>query len=115
MKQYPRLTVAEHVALGNALMKLADARMIWTTPNDLAVVRIADDHGRPRPSNRHQFWCDVAQGEKGETAVVVMFSNFHKLVVRDGFEPQIVHRAFLKIDEYRRVIASDCEGAEVEP
>jgi hypothetical protein len=33
------------------------------------------------------------------------------MVVRDGIDPQELHRAFLETDEYRDHIAPDMEGA----
>lgn len=44
--------------------------------------------------------------------VMLMFITFHTLVVRDGIDPQILHREFLKIGEYRRRIAVDLDGAK---
>lgn len=41
-----------------------------------------------------------------------LFIDFHTLVVRDGISPADAHREFLKIDEYRRLIAPDIVGAE---
>ena len=46
--------------------------------------------------------------------VAQIFIDFHTLVVRDGVDVQAVHRAFLKIDEFRRSIAPDIKGAELE-
>ena len=43
--------------------------------------------------------------------VLMMFLDFHTLVVRDGIDPQAAHREFLKIDEYRRRISPDIPGA----
>ena len=42
----------------------------------------------------------------------LLFIDFHTLTVRDGINPADAHREFLKIDEYRRLIAPDIEGAE---
>jgi hypothetical protein len=33
-----------------------------------------------------------------------MFVAFHAMVVRDGIDPQVVHTAFLEIDEYRAIV-----------
>lgn len=44
--------------------------------------------------------------------VSMMFADFHAAVVRDGVDPQDVHKAFLAIDEYRKVISPDIKGAE---
>jgi len=44
--------------------------------------------------------------------ITQMFLAFHSMVVRDSIDPQVAHIAFLDIDEYRRAISSDIEGAE---
>jgi hypothetical protein len=44
--------------------------------------------------------------------VALMLTDFHQIVVRDGIDPQVAHKAFLEIDEYREIIAADIEGAE---
>jgi hypothetical protein len=38
---------------------------------------------------------------------LAMFVLFNTIIVRDGLDPQSVHREFLKIDEYRRCISPD--------
>jgi hypothetical protein len=43
--------------------------------------------------------------------VASVFIDFHTMVVRDGVLPEIAHREFLKIDEYRHHIAPDIKGA----
>lgn len=40
-----------------------------------------------------------------------LFIDFHTMVVRDGIDPQVAHRAFLLIDEYRNAISPDTKGA----
>ena len=50
-----------------------------------------------------------------EGKVMMLFIDFHKLVVRDGVDPQNAHREFLKIDEYRRRIGLDIPGADHPP
>lgn len=42
----------------------------------------------------------------------MMFIDFHTMVVRDGISPQDAHKEFLKIPEYRVLIAPDIDGAE---
>jgi hypothetical protein len=44
--------------------------------------------------------------------VAQLFIDFHTMVVRDGIDPKAAHRAHPKIDEYRRRISPDIEGAE---
>lgn len=48
---------------------------------------------------------------KRENRALQMFVVFHTLIVRDGIDPQKAHREFLKIDEYRRRISVDIDGA----
>ena len=56
--------------------------------------------------------CEMARHDWPEDRKVLMlFLDFHTLVVRDGINPQAAHREFLKIDEYRRRISSDIDGA----
>lgn len=49
-----------------------------------------------------------------EARIARLFIDFQTLVVRDGIDVQVAHRAFLAIDEYRFRIAPDTEGAEFE-
>lgn len=49
-----------------------------------------------------------------EARIARLFIDFQTIVVRDGLDPQVVHRAFLAIDEYRFRIAPDTEGAAFE-
>ena len=44
--------------------------------------------------------------------VAMLFIDFHGLVVGDRMDPQVVHQAFLAIDEYRARIAPDIPGAD---
>jgi len=53
----------------------------------------------------------VFQEASDAERLTMMLLDFHTMVVRDGIDPQVAHRAFLEIDEYRRVIAPDIEGA----
>jgi len=58
---------------------------------------------------------DSARSCEGKTLdeqIAEMFITFHMLVVRDGIDPIKAHRQFLKIDEYRRRIDPEVEGAD---
>ncbi len=44
--------------------------------------------------------------------VAMVFIHFHTLTARDGIPPDMAHRAFLAIDEYRRHMSPDIPGAE---
>ena len=41
------------------------------------------------------------------TNIRQIFIDFHMIVLRDGVDVQAAHRAFLKIDEFRRSIAPE--------
>jgi hypothetical protein len=112
---------------------LHDAQWEWTPPQD------ADsDAPRRRPGvlvysrSRHlanpvnhgfMYWgattkgSATAVGRDDETlpkwkAIALMMADWHAMVVRDGVDPQVAHREFLKIKEYRQLIAEDIDGAE---
>ena len=42
----------------------------------------------------------------------MLFIHFNSIVVRDKVPVEAAHKAFLKIDEYRRLISPDMPGAE---
>jgi hypothetical protein len=43
---------------------------------------------------------------------MMLFIEFHSIVVRDQVPVEAAHWAFLAIDEYRERIAPDLEGSE---
>jgi hypothetical protein len=45
----------------------------------------------------------------------MVFIHFHTLVVRDGIDPQVAHKAFLAIDEYRQRMSGEIDGSEEAP
>jgi hypothetical protein len=48
---------------------------------------------------------------RGAASVAQIFIDFHSMVVRDGIDPKVAHRAFLEIDEYAECISNDIEGS----
>ena len=67
---------------------------------------------RPEQSLFTTGCCELERREwPDDRKVLMMFLDFHTLVVRDGIDPQAAHREFLKIDEYRRRISPDIDGA----
>lgn len=106
-------------------MKQSDAIIAWTparwaelrpdTAGQVAVLPAPDAEGAAK-----RFMMRAGAGSSalrtltGEARVARLFIDFQTLVVRDGLDPQAVHRAFLAIDEYRFRIAPDTEGAEFE-
>ena len=55
-------------------------------------------------------WVETASYDL-QGKVMMMFIDFHTLVVRDRIDPKKLHKEFLKIDEYRYRIPFDMEGA----
>lgn len=102
-------------------MKYRDCMIAWTPAGDdddplAGAVRVG-----PHPDETG--WSDRYLMTTGSTylarktmpiwkQVALMLSDFHQIVVGDGIDPQVAHTAFLEIDEYRAVIASDIPGAD---
>lgn len=107
-------------------MKLVDAYMAWC-PNfhihaDLARVGqivVGTQEVALRESDHTRMGGDVLPSWRGVCAgsgmvlggstpmgrLVLMFAAFNRLVVRDRLAPDVVHEAFLAIDEYRAAVA----------
>lgn len=47
----------------------------------------------------------------GNESLAKIFIDFHSMIVRDGIDPQVAHKAFLNIDEYAKHISPDIEGS----
>ncbi len=96
-----------------------DNWMVAWTPGEPEAVEVGPWPDRTgwscRPRRRLLFTtgcCELARHEWPEDRkVMMMFIDFHTLIVRDGIDPQAAHREFLKIDEYRRRISPDIDGA----
>ena len=106
-------------------MKQSDAIIAWTparwaelrpdTAGQVAVLPAPDTAGASkRFMMRGGAGSSALQALTGEARIARLFIDFQTLVVRDGLDPQAVHRAFLAIDEYRFRIAPDTEGAAFE-
>jgi hypothetical protein len=101
-------------------MKLADVMIAWTpigaqmrTAGLVAVDAHPDTTGWSARYMHAVGACDaefIAGGDAERLAI--LFRAFHAMVVRDGILPEDAHEALLAIDEYRREIAPDIEGAE---
>ena len=91
--------------------------MVAWTPREPDTVEVGpwpDETGWSDPPYRYTGGCCELVRHKWpeDRKVMMMFINFHTLIVRDGIDPQAAHREFLKIDEYRRRISPDIDGAE---
>ncbi len=95
-----------------------DNWMVAWTPGKPEAVEVGPWPDRPgwscRPWRRLLFTtgcCELARHEWAEDRkVMMMFIDFHTLIVRDGINPQAAHREFLRIDEYRRRTSPDIAG-----
>jgi hypothetical protein len=82
-------------------------------PGEVLVARLGDDRHWDRRYAHAAGMCMTARHNLPlADKVMMMFIDFHTLVVRDGIDPQAAHREFLKIDEYRQRIAPGITGAE---
>lgn len=106
-------------------MKQSEAIIAWTparwaelrpdTAGQVAVVPVPDPEGAAkRFLMRSGAGSSALHALTGEARIARLFIDFQTLVVRDGLDPQAVHKAFLAIDEYRFRIAPDTEGAAFE-
>jgi hypothetical protein len=108
-------------------MKLNETNVIWTPgyaaeyapPGMAGTVRLErhGTHWQRTPGDRWMHaWC-AFENHPGKVTdkrmqALSLFVLFNTLVVRDEIKPEAVHKAFLGIDEYRRIISPDTEGAE---
>jgi len=106
-------------------MKQIEAIIAWTparwaelrpeTAGQIVVLPAPDTEGAAKRYIMHAGASSSALAALSDEARIArLFIDFQTIVVRDGLDPQVVHRAFLAIDEYRFRIAPDTEGAEFE-
>lgn len=106
-------------------MKQIEAIIAWTpvrwaelrpeTAVQIVVLPAPDTEGAARRfMMRAGASSSALQALSEEARIARLFIDFQTIVVRDGLDPQAVHKAFLAIDEYRFRIAPDTEGAEFE-
>lgn len=106
-------------------MKHTDAIIAWTpvrwaelkpeTAGQVVILPTPDTAGEAKRYMMRAGASSSALATLSEEARIArLFIDFQTVVVRDGIDPQVAHRAFLAIDEYRFRIAPDTEGAEFE-
>jgi hypothetical protein len=97
-------------------VKMTEADVVWVRNGNVRI----EHHGSGWQRLPGESWMPAtALGAYGRGAraprdrqLLAMFILFNTLVVRDGVDPQAAHRAFLKIDDYRRAISPDASGAD---
>jgi hypothetical protein len=102
-------------------MKMTDADIVWVPASEdvpnAGTVRVEGHYSgwRRTPGDRWMPASSLMPPPKTEKAtheLLAMFITFNTIVVRDGIDPQVAHRAFLEIDEYRQRISPDMDGAD---
>jgi hypothetical protein len=95
-------------------MKFTEAMIAWNPGTDEIAVGPWPDS--TRWSDAYKFTTGACLMElhkmQPETQRAMLFIHFNTIVVRDCVSPQVAHRAFLAIDEYRLAISPDQLGAE---
>lgn len=99
------------------LMKYQDALVAWTPRTDKIDVgplisEDARDWSRPYSHTGGAAYVALRECKNEFQRDMMMFIEFHSIVVRDRVDIDAAHKAFLKIDEYRRRIAPDIKGAD---
>jgi hypothetical protein len=104
-------------------MKQLECMIAWTSPDDeyftdtAGKIEIGPWPDKTGWSDRYCYTtgaCEMSLHEaSADGRIMQLFLDFNAIVVRDGINPQEVHKAFLKIDEYRQHIAPDMDGATV--
>ncbi len=93
-------------------MKILECMYGWNTGGDVKVGPWPDQTGWSDDYELtggacYRHWHEMTP----EVQALSLFIEFHTMVVRDRVDPQKAHAAFLKIYEYRRLIAPDILGA----
>ena len=95
-------------------MNATNAMLCWNPGTDQVALVPWPDH--TRLSSRYRMstlaCCAHFDGKSFEQRKCLVYITAMHLVVRDGVDPQAVHRALLELDEYRDGCANDMRGAE---
>jgi len=93
-------------------MKANEALIAWNPRGDVKVACVGTKNWSDGFSRTGGATYSNTRNLTADKSVLMLFIEFHTLVVRDGVQPEIAHKAFLAIDEYRNAIAPDIQGAE---
>jgi hypothetical protein len=91
-------------------MKLKSTVIGWTEGGGVDVGH-RNELGRPQRFDRHPFRANGDEYRSGvtnverEAAMLAVMVLYHKLVKRDGVDPDVAHAAFMDIEEYRNAIS----------
>ena len=101
-------------------MKYQEALIAWTPQTDhIRVDRLLQSYDEPDWTEspiRYAYTGGAAYSGLRDCTDklkrdMMLFIEFHAIVVRDKIPIEAAHREFLKIDEYRERISPDIEGA----
>lgn len=98
-------------------MDILEAMIAWNPGGEADVVRWPDIIGASEGfmmtgGAAYRWW---REGDVETELRSMLFTDFNTLTVRDGVDPQKVHEAFLKIDQYTGWISPDMRGAKFLP
>lgn len=96
-------------------MKLAECLIAWNANSDQIEVgyllKGGPDWTKPYRKTGGGAYTEVRE-LKGTEAGHCVMSEFLGIVLRDKVDLHAAHREFLKIDEYRKALPPDVEGAD---
>lgn len=101
-------------------MKAKDSQVVWcprrwtgSRGGEIDVIPLGRSGRHLDDRERWPCWDPIVGHSATKWQVLAtMLVRFHTCVVRDGITPKAAHRAFLKIEEYRRFISADISGAD---
>lgn len=95
-------------------MKFTEAMIAWNNDSDqIKVSPWPDTTGWSDDYDATVGACEIAIHDlTPDQQIAALFARFLTATLSAGIDVQAAHRAFLEIDEYRRSISPDIEGAE---
>lgn len=97
-------------------MKYLESMIVWN--RDTADIDVVPWPDKERAADGYRSSVGACFGHvhemSEEARIAQVFVDFHAIVVRDHVPLSAAHKAFLKIDEYRKTIAPEIPGSENE-
>lgn len=93
-------------------MKLIEAVLRWNLKGGVVVTR--NEPCEFSKSHHKTLWACESCWEKmtDDERIKLMYIDAWTAVIRDGVNPQDMHKALLVIQEYRKTLSPEIEGAE---
>jgi hypothetical protein len=99
-------------------MKYQESMICWTPNTDQ--IEVGPHPDKTGWNRKYRFSCGACYLKIRDTKNkflrdLMLFIDFNTIVVRDKVPVEVAHKAFLAIDEYRKRISPDMEGADLGP